>query len=268
MHLRSGRITQQQPRKTKGFNVRGRATDADPRNYLITSNTDKELLGKKHGVNVVKVDRIGLVDYYPTSLKLREKTGHTYLLLGYGNDFLYCAPAPLTIRGPRAKAATPSVSDRLPLPPGTDELVIEVEYTEPVTAGSDTPSRNSAMGLSAKNYAAAVFDDEWANARTWEWLHIVGHALGGNNEVENLVAGTYDANTQMIPHEKAIRDAAAKGHRVTAKWEVTLFPDIWVALDITMEYAWIGESGFHFVRQTFPAQTDLAFDKLQYDLWL
>jgi hypothetical protein len=60
--------------------------------------------------------------------------------------------------------------------------VIEVEYTSPVTAGLETPSRDSAMGGTARNYAAEVIDPDWAYERKWEWLHIVGHALGGNNE--------------------------------------------------------------------------------------
>ncbi len=38
----------------------------------------------------------------------------------------------------------------------------------------------------------------------FEWLHIIGSSLGGPNILGNLVAGTYDANTEMIPLEHRV----------------------------------------------------------------
>ncbi|HWN41208.1 MAG TPA: hypothetical protein VNW71_03250 [Thermoanaerobaculia bacterium] len=268
MRLRSGTIKEYRPIQSKGFNVKGRAVNPDPRNILVSSDARKRSLGAQYGVRVeIPTDAPRLENAYTYEMRL-STTAQRYLLIGYGSDFLYYAPGPLTMRGPRTRAARPRQSPQFPLPPATDELVIEVEYTSPVTAGLETPSRDSAMGGTARNYAAEVIDADWANARTWEWLHIVGHALGGNNEVENLVAGTFDANTQMIPHESAIRAATQYAPLVTVKYEVNVYPETWVAIDIKMTYSFIGREGFHFVSQSFPAQTDISFDKLQYDIWL
>lgn len=192
-----------------------------------------------------------------------------YLLIGYGRDFLYYGLAasnmPLDMRGPRPNAAAPKNNAQWAKPEG-DLLVREVEYTGRAVNGADTPPRDQAMGGTARNYAAAVIEQDWAYERQWEWLHVVGHALGGNNERRNLVAGTYDANTQMIPHERAILDATQVCPPVTARWEVNLHPESWLAIDITMTYSFIGPNGFTFVSQTFKAQTDISFDRLQYDI--
>jgi hypothetical protein len=48
----------------------------------------------------------------------------------------------------------------------------------------------------------------WATQR-WEWLHVRGAGLGGATDGTNLVLGTRDANTQMIPFESNIRVLAA-----------------------------------------------------------
>jgi hypothetical protein len=271
MQLRSGRIKEYRPIQTRGFNVKGRAGNPAAGNVLLTSDIRKAQLAATYGVEVKQKlqTQLGLVNAYARELELNtEKSPARMLLIGYGADFLYYGRAPLVMRGPRGRAAKPRPNQNFPFPPSTDEVVIEVEYTEPVTAGSDRPSRDGAMGGSALNYAREMVDPDWASARQWEWLHIVGHALGGNNEVGNLVAGTFDANTQMIPHERNIRDATQTASLVTVKYEVALYPDSWVALDIRMTYSWIGANGFNFITQSFPTQTDMTFDKLQYDMWL
>lgn len=269
MNLRSGRVKESRAIQSRGFNVKGRAKSPSPRNVLVSSDPRKRTLAQEYGVGMrdpMGVD-VSLRSAYAWEMQLSDQ--HTrYLLIGYGRDFLYYAPAPLEMRGPRSKAAAPNVNRLFAPAPSADLLVLEVEYTEPAVNGSEVPTRDSAMGGTARNYAAAVMEPEWANARNWEWLHIVGHALGGNNEVDNLVAGTYDANTQMIPHERAIRDATNESPLVTAKWEVTLYPESWLAIDIVMTYSFIGRNGFTYVNQRFPAQTDIAFDQLQYDIWL
>ena len=61
----------------------------------------------------------------------------------------------------------------------------------------------SASGFSALNYAKAVKYPD-AEKYTWEWLHLRAASLGGDNKLRNLVAGTYDANTYMIPLERQI----------------------------------------------------------------
>jgi hypothetical protein len=296
MNLRSGRITQLQAIQSPPFNVKGRAVDPSSGNVLVSSDGRKLALGIAYGVNVVGVPAmyVSLEKAYAWEMHLSEKhlsevpEGCTvlknngfflgrqfhYLLIGYGEGFLYYAPAaldmPLDMRGPRSKAAAPKMNALFaPAPPG-DELVIEVVYTEPAVNGDVTISRDHAMGgYSALNYVQALMGPEWAaSAQTWEWLHIVGHALGGDNEVGNLVAGTFDPNTQMIPHERVIRDATHVCPPVTAKWEVNLYPESWLAMDITMTYSFDAPNGFTHVRHYIDAQTDIKYDKLQYDIWL
>lgn len=285
MQLRSGRIAKYQPIKTKRFNVKGRADQPDPNNILITSDYALQRLGKSYGVIVFAAQSdlpATLENAYAYELILdkllalggmksrAEQMGLTtekYLLLGYGPGYLYFAQAPLPTREKRANAAKPKKDPKWALAPDTDTIEISAIWNAPVTGGLTSPTRDSVMGGSALNYAKAVFDEKWAEDRKWEWLHIVGHALGGNNEVGNLVAGTFDANTQMIPIEKKVMELTQKAgeyNPVEAKFIVTLYPDTWIAIDIQMMYHGCGElTGW----RTFPGTTMLVYDKLQYDIW-
>lgn len=268
MKLRSGTIKQNRPIPSKGFHVKGRASAPLSDNVLVTDNVRKLKLGQKYGVIAIN-RRVRLHDMYDVSEGLKRTYNKTYLLVDYGPDHLYLSKAPLSLHGPRQNAAAPKKDPRFAGPPTSDMLEIEVEYDQPVTKGSEKPTRDAAMGGSALNYARFIFENaDWVSERSWEWLHVVGHALGGNNEAGNLVAGSYDANTAMIPHEKAIGDATREGRFVTVKYEVALYPDSWVGIDVTMTYSWIGDGGFYFQKHNVPAQTDIRFDKLQYDLWL
>ena len=283
MKLRGGKISKYTPRKTGGFNVKSRADMPDRSNILITSDPALQTLGKSYGVIVLSageapatlvnayhyeqiLDRLlalGGVRSRGADLALAEK----YLLLGHGPNYLYYAQAPLPTRERRANAAKPKPDANFALSPGTDQLEICAMWNGPVTGGLEAPSRDGAMGGSALNYVKSVFDEAWADERKWEWLHVVGHALGGNNEVGNLVAGTFDANTQMIPMERAVQQLSQKAgelNPVEARYVVTLYPDTWVAIDIQMMYHGCGAlTGW----RTFPATTMLVFDKLQYDIW-
>lgn len=56
----------------------------------------------------------------------------------------------------------------------------------------------------ATGYAWAANVPGWQSQR-WEWLHIRGAGLGGHTDSSNLVVGTRDSNTHMIPFESNIR---------------------------------------------------------------
>jgi hypothetical protein len=56
----------------------------------------------------------------------------------------------------------------------------------------------------ARGYAWFHQIPGWNQTR-WEWLHLRGAGLGGATDGTNLVLGTYDANTQMIPYESNLR---------------------------------------------------------------
>lgn len=59
----------------------------------------------------------------------------------------------------------------------------------------------------ATGYAWLAGVPNWWKQR-WEWLHVRGAGLGGETDGSNLVAGTRDANTHMIPFESNIRSLA------------------------------------------------------------
>ena len=86
----------------------------------------------------------------------------------------------------------------------------------------------------------------------------------------NLVAGTFDANTKMIPLERMAQqlsqNASATG-KVKVSWEVDVYPNSWVALGIKMSIEYKDANDQLNVRSTdFNAQTDMNIDKLQYDI--
>jgi hypothetical protein len=268
MNLRSGKISRYTPICSKGFNVKGRATAPLATNVLITNDARKRALAENYGVRTIDL-AVTLLNAHDCERDLDKQFSAKYLLIGYGADWLYYGVSPLPLRGARPTTKAPKADPKFPLALGTDVIEIEVWYNSPALLGSEAPTRDVVMGDSALNYAASVYGDEWARARNWEWLHIVAHSLGGNNEVGNLVAGTYDANTKMIPFEKEIRDLSqdAAKRPLLVSYKIDLFPDSWVAIGIGMNWSAITSNGFLFKSADFQAQSDLCFDKLQYDIW-
>lgn len=78
----------------------------------------------------------------------------------------------------------------------------------------------------ARGYAWFYGVNGWNQTR-WEWLHLRGAGLGGATDGTNLVLGTRDANTQMIPFESHVRAlqtvARASGNYigVGVRWQAT-----------------------------------------------
>ena len=81
---------------------------------------------------------------------------------------------------------------------------------------------------SAKRYAEAAKVDGWEKSR-WDWLHIRAARLGGVTDATNLVVGTADANTHMMPFEFHIGELAKipkrKGNTNYNHLEVTFSVD-------------------------------------------
>ena len=94
-----------------------------------------------------------------------------------------------------------------------DEIAFEVD-----SAGCDDilrrlkRSRGAMGGWSALQYAQAAGIPD-ASKHRWEWLHLLGASLGGPTIEGNLVAGTYDSNTQMTAVETAILELREKVFR-------------------------------------------------------
>jgi hypothetical protein len=285
--LRNGKVAEYKELKTKGFNVKGRASYPHPSNVFISTNFAARELAGSYGVLVFNphdfdapaatlenaFEYEGHLDRFLNegAIEKRDQSGKgpgKYLLVSYGDNYLYFAQAPLFTREQHPNPAEPKKDAIYPDGDDADEIEILVEFGGPVVAGAETPSRQSVMGGSALDYAKATVDSDWAEERRWEWLHIVGHALGGANEVGNLVAGTFDANTQMIPLERSVRDlsqSATPQHPVYVGYKVDLYPGTRVADFLTMGYGWA--PGKWLESRSFKCTTMLCFDKLLYDLW-
>jgi hypothetical protein len=77
----------------------------------------------------------------------------------------------------------------------------------PVGMGRGDGQYANMANTNAAGYAYLANVPSWETQR-WEWLHIRGAGLGGKTDGSNLVAGTRDANTHMIPFESNIRTLA------------------------------------------------------------
>ena len=125
-------------------------------------------------------------------------------------------------------AASPSAGAALPAAPLAVPKTRQKNYERRATRGSRDAGQKAAMsGFSARDYVAR-FNAVQANAHSWEWLHIQGSRLGGPNLPQNLVAGTSEANTEMIPYERAIyrlSQVATREKPVEVTWSATVQKD-------------------------------------------
>jgi len=99
------------------------------------------------------------------------------------------------------------------------------EYKRTAVRGSRGTGQKAAMNnVSARDYVAHFIGAK-ADAVKWEWLHLQGSRLGGQNDKANLVAGTESANTAMIPWERevlALTRLATQNKPVNVDWSATL----------------------------------------------
>ncbi len=110
----------------------------------------------------------------------------------------------ITKRNTAITVNKPSDGARLPNAPLAVPKKRDKKYTYRATRGSrDTGQKSAMSNFSAYDYVKR-FSPLEADNYSWEWLHVQGSRLGGPNRPENLVAGTADANTHMIPYERAV----------------------------------------------------------------
>jgi len=109
-------------------------------------------------------------------------------------------------------------------------------------------------GIEARAALSGVMDGSAAalsGIKDAEWLHMIGHQLGGEDIPENLVAGSHSLNTAMIPIENAVHDIASQkipiNYRVTFWLKTIIHPTTGKALDWvhTVETTvTVGDEGF------------------------
>jgi len=119
------------------------------------------------------------------------------------------------------------LSKPLPDNPQANPKTRKKKYTLSAKRGSRDSGQKAAMdGYSAKEYVN-VFNEEQASSQSWEWLHLQGARLGGPNIPQNLVAGTSQANSHMIPYERAIYKLSKFSNLkpLEVYWKATLIKD-------------------------------------------
>ncbi len=78
-------------------------------------------------------------------------------------------------------------------------------YTGPPVSADRNGGQVVNMGnTNATGYAMLADVPNWENSR-WEWLHVRAASLGGKTDGSNLVLGTRDVNTHMMPFEANLR---------------------------------------------------------------
>lgn len=167
------------PLSEGGFSAKGRAHDMDEKekaemgyDKVTTWFNDIMLDGKV--LNKVK-------KVYKQNEKNADPAGNPALYFHSSVDTVEKLITPLTpTHGPFSFERPPSAKDR-----GAGQLA-------------------AMAGVNATGYAKLAKVPGWKNSR-WEWLHIRAASLGGTTDGSNLVAGTRDANTHMMPFEANIR---------------------------------------------------------------
>lgn len=80
----------------------------------------------------------------------------------------------------------------------------KVYKTAPAGKGRGDGQIRAMFGTNASAYAMLAGIPDWKQSK-WEWLHVQGASLGGETDGSNLVVGTRDVNTHMMPFESNIR---------------------------------------------------------------
>lgn len=91
-------------------------------------------------------------------------------------------------------------------------------------AAAQRGNQFQAIGCNAYAYAWATNIAD-IDSRGWEWLHVRGRSLGGPTKPDNLVLGTEDANTHMIPFENHLGRLAGlltdkTGWKLDVSWQL------------------------------------------------
>jgi hypothetical protein len=256
--------------KTQPFNLRGRALDTPETGILITEDRSLAKIAWNNKVQVVTPQQLtdpntkGSIQKHMQKNKLqliKQGSGYEYYANRYG------------IRIPREDASSKTGQN---LPEGTHngEYITPVHtLTKPAERGNESKSRDGAMGgFTARNYAiAAGAPKEQVVNTQWEWLHLIAASLGGNNEIGNLVAGTYDGNTRMIPWEQAIIQLSQEINENDPKTYIHLYgkcqthKNTWLAFTVQLFAA---NSDGEVVLQSpeIDVYKGIVMDKLEYDI--
>ncbi len=255
-------------RTAVSFNVRGRAAATE--GIVFTDNPIVKRMATKVGLKTRSYGKAPQPDQPNLILKgpVRTRDGEMIQLKFYGT----MKDRDLIRRS--ARANTKKRMRDLNRPQGT-HFGNKVEVSDRLKGGEERPTRAAAMGGSAREYAEAANFTGW-EALNWEWLHLIARSLGGNNEVGNLVAGSYDANTEMIPAERAIAEYYIVNKSyihignpmlICAKCNLLVVDrkPTWIAEEITL---WMTHAGSEQVKKVVANATRRTeFTRFEYDFY-
>ncbi|KYG01961.1 hypothetical protein BE21_55520 [Sorangium cellulosum] len=199
----------------EGFSAKGRAHEM--KGVRIDKRTDTTTPGgaNKSNIDITKLQGdeatvrhfIDSFTLGPKDSKQSEQIGHQHSISGKQPLKAKETAGPATIMGKDKNYHNDKTKD---------DLLSEVEK------GMDAPKGSSGSWTSAPRYKdrgqgqqtamnktnatgyAWLAGLNWEESR-WEWLHIRAASLGGPTDSTNLVVGTRDANTHMIPFESNLR---------------------------------------------------------------
>ncbi|MBW4423103.1 MAG: DUF4157 domain-containing protein [Nostoc desertorum CM1-VF14] len=174
--------------------------------------------GRYYRLTYIKAT-IGKVDnavYYPQQFEIPEGKLK-------GRDTLNIDKASEK-KDPKNQKEFKTVADKLDQDKDAPQVRTQV-YTN--QARRKDRGKGQIFAMNNVNAAAYAYGKGINNAldKNWEWLHIRGAGLGGETESTNLVAGTYSANSHMIPFElqiKALSTMANDSHPLNVEWKIAI----------------------------------------------
>lgn len=126
----------------------------------------------------------------------------------YKEQKVEASNGPVIIRGARPQNVLPQ--GRIPLLEQVEAGMANLNIVNDEFRATPAP-RDRGKGqfakmnkTNARGYAWLLDSDGW-NSSKWEWLHVRAASLGGITDGSNLILGTRDANTKMMPFESNIR---------------------------------------------------------------
>jgi hypothetical protein len=179
------------PTNTGGFGAKGRAhkmeVSVDP--VVKTGLTKDNTFIKNFGINGKAIKH----DVYKKSTKVAKEKAKSGIIGGQSTTNVKDKSTTLTLLESKLSDINTPQSKNF--------------KNTPVGMGRGDGQYANMANTNATGYAYLANVPGWKTQR-WEWLHIRGAGLGGATDSTNLVAGTRDANTHMIPFESNIRTLA------------------------------------------------------------
>jgi hypothetical protein len=185
----------------KKFNFDMRLPLPDANNILITSN--KDLFDEAKKLNITVINKKKPISVPPSYAGMQVITR--------AESFEYLGVQTSALPGKASKKANKPASKPNGKIGGTKTRSIKILGS---CASAGRSSTETAMGVSAKAHAAAHNKKLPGNVQpasnfSWEWLHLIGDAIGGPTDDTNLACGTSGGNSMHNAQVESVVLAAS-----------------------------------------------------------